>query len=1344
MDTSQQDSELDAQKKLAKELWDAVAYRDIIKVTSLLGQGADPNHQLYWSEERKREPPLHRACSGGKDNITPLHYACWGGHLKIVDYLIREVGCSTGVRDKYNMTPLHYACVEGSKDLVKYLVEELKMDVDVRNDKGQSPLDIALVYLYEGCMDVALYLMSRGCGSDEDNNAKLLCAACRCGKLDVVKKLVEQDKVDPKNVREDDNWSRTPLHFACYRGHKDVVQYLVEKVNCDIGATDDEGDTPLDLATMEGFTEIADYLKSLPQESAMTGESDSRSEENRSPPPTKNRKVTSGSLSGQRTSSAGNEQPETTGTALTDEDSDALKKLLLDNKIKVPPALRLLKFEQIQQLLRDKGHSDLAANLRTQLDEVIKWQRRYLDRLMTLMVDKETIDMCTLKLFLVGPPHVGKTTTLNRLLQVYENIRSAGDKAKHPSTLLANCIQVMALINEDEWISSKDVDEEAKMIFGYLCGNVTLDDLDLPKDEMTSGQILVSPSGEKDITPISRHEERVPHKVNTQTVQQATPADSEDKAAVDHQNKLAQIILRLGKLIKSGNYSQMTKCLGNTLLNINDVGGQPGFLEMLPALSNGPAMYLVFLDLSKELDKPYDIPFSRDGKVITPYKSMHTVKTAVSQILSSIASVRHMSEMSKPLLKNTKLKEKFDAFFTAPPVAALIGTHKDKLGRDSTDGPEKERLTREKMAEINTALKPITKTFEQILVFPKQNEPDDTSDKDANCSSDRMSFFPLDNDKGTENTEISPLRGLMNKIFYSRFGKTSLPISKNWLVLGIILRKEYQIATVEDCIEIGKRLEMNEDETKICLLYLHCIGSILYYTNVPNDDDPRWLLKRHVICLPQVIFDSISQLIIISMHSVHGGGYDTECERAELIRRGQFSLQAIERHCQLDVQVTKNIENKFLIPSQPLVKLLKYLNLLSEITHKDEDGERTTYLMPAILDCAPQDKLTNPPPDANNPEPLHITFSFGYVPTGVFCGLITRLVSQGPHEILGLTWELVEDHVKRNAVSFYVDYVHKVTLLSHDRSYEIRVERNPEQSDFSLHDLCSHTLSAILYLLNILFPKLILSIAFQCSCPKHAASKSLNSLCTLVQGRKIHFLCGRSPVSLSEGQQVWLGKHVSLGSSTELEVLQFAEDGFSFYWTKEGSRRQIKTTDDRPNALSFQSVSEKDFGHYRCEVKDQAAGIVVLTVYTALYKKETTTQLHEVTDGVPTESVHHHETTATAAQLSQHCSDEALLQLSTEIAGYGNYKHRLGLSDAEIEDIDQNPQTFFSVPGKFYAALKKWKRRSIDFDNPSNSTATYGRLVAIAAKNEDGEAIRSIHKACVKHTNMCVPLVPST
>ncbi len=99
------------------DLYEAVDNNDVPKVRSLLGQGADPNHQLYWSNEwRYKAPPLHSACCGGYleivttlvthgartdkgggiDNKTPLHYACWLGHKEVVQYLIQEVGCSTG------------------------------------------------------------------------------------------------------------------------------------------------------------------------------------------------------------------------------------------------------------------------------------------------------------------------------------------------------------------------------------------------------------------------------------------------------------------------------------------------------------------------------------------------------------------------------------------------------------------------------------------------------------------------------------------------------------------------------------------------------------------------------------------------------------------------------------------------------------------------------------------------------------------------------------------------------------------------------------------------------------------------------------------------------------------------------------------------------------------------------------------------------------------------------------------------------------------------------------------------------------------------------------------------
>ena len=720
---------------------------------------------------------------------------------------------------------------------------------------------------------------------------------------------------------------------------------------------------------------------------------------------------------------------------------------------------------------------------------VIGEQKRYLKKLDDLMTDEEAVSMQNLGLLLVGPPSVGKTTTLNRLRKNIVNITSNEEKAKLGSTLLANCHQVVAYMNKDatEWVCSEDVNEEVQVLFSYMYGNKIEN---VPSKEKTTRIEKPTKKSSETLKKVQLSTER----------QQPKPQEEETRTEkqenTDKQNKLVQIRERLQKLIKTGNYSQMASRLGSTLLHIKDVGGQPGFLEMLPAVSNGPALYLVFLDLSKELDEPYDIPFSRDNTIITPYKAAHTVEATVSQILSSIACVHHVPR-EDDLVKTSKLGEKFEKFQQIRPIAALIGTHVDKL-----ENPK------EKIKQVNVALKATTQKFAKILVLP----PSDSESL----------FFAVDNFTGTEQSDIAPIRDFMSKVFASHFKDASLPIKPKWLLLGTLLRMDYSIVSMEDCLEIGRMLEMDEEDTKFCLRYLHSIGSLMHYTNVPDD----WL-KNHVFCTPEVIFTSISQLIIAALRILHSEGHVTEFEREELIKMGQFSLEAIIKYCN-GPDVTKMLKEGEIIPAKQLIVLLQYLNLLSEIVHKDTNNPNVTrfaYLMPAILECAPQDELTNPPPpDANNPEPLHITFSFGYVPTGVFCGLITRLVSQGPHGILGLTWELVDQGVKRNHVSFYVDYVHKVTLLSHDRSYEIRVERNAEQLDFSLHDLCSHTLSAILYMVKILFPKLNLSVAFQCSCSKHATSKSLNNLCTLVQGRQIYFLCGRSPVTLSEGQHVWLGK----------------------------------------------------------------------------------------------------------------------------------------------------------------------------------------------------------------------------
>ncbi len=107
------------QEQLARDLWEAVDNDDVSKVRSVLGQGANPNHQLYWSEEwdNIELPPVHLAClrgyleitralvSGGADiekgdggiwGMTAFHYACVGRHMETVVYLSQEVKCHIG------------------------------------------------------------------------------------------------------------------------------------------------------------------------------------------------------------------------------------------------------------------------------------------------------------------------------------------------------------------------------------------------------------------------------------------------------------------------------------------------------------------------------------------------------------------------------------------------------------------------------------------------------------------------------------------------------------------------------------------------------------------------------------------------------------------------------------------------------------------------------------------------------------------------------------------------------------------------------------------------------------------------------------------------------------------------------------------------------------------------------------------------------------------------------------------------------------------------------------------------------------------------------------------------
>ncbi|KAG8225070.1 hypothetical protein J437_LFUL000049 [Ladona fulva] len=90
-----------------------------------------------------------------------------------------------------------------------------------------------------------------------ENSKKEILWAAEHGDLSLVKKLIELEGICL--LKEHDKDGYTPLHRACYNGHEDIVEYLVEK-GADLDATTSDGWQPLHSACNWNFARCAKIL----------------------------------------------------------------------------------------------------------------------------------------------------------------------------------------------------------------------------------------------------------------------------------------------------------------------------------------------------------------------------------------------------------------------------------------------------------------------------------------------------------------------------------------------------------------------------------------------------------------------------------------------------------------------------------------------------------------------------------------------------------------------------------------------------------------------------------------------------------------------------------------------------------------------------------------------------------------------------------------------------------------------------------------------------------------------------------------------------------------------------
>ena len=279
-------------------------------------------------------------------------------------------------------------------------------------------------------------------------------------------------------------------------------------------------------------------------------------------------------------------------------------------------------------------------------------------------------------------------------------------------------------------------------------------------------------------------------------------------------------------------------------------------------------------------------------------------------------------------------------------------------------------------------------------------------------------------------------------------------------------------------------LKMRDTDEALWFLHHH-VGILMHFSDVED-------VKDVVICDPQVVFDSVTDLILNSFELKQVSKF--ACDKFK--KNGQFSFKDIQK-------IAKNSKSDHLSLPE-LVKLLEHLNIIAPIRpgcHSSSPQSDEVYFMPAVLKHATEEKLYMER-SSTDPVPLMIHFQCGFVPVGVFCAMIACLVAQ--EGTLG--WILLEPgdgHILcKNKVTFRINGAFNIILISKPKWYEVHIacisttkktlQEICQQVLLTVCDTLDQVISKMKYKQNLIssrFDQSLYELGFKC--PKHPGDDHL-------------------------------------------------------------------------------------------------------------------------------------------------------------------------------------------------------------------------------------------------------------
>lgn len=190
---------------------------------------------------------------GGTARFSSIAVAAQAQNLEAVaDFLAQ--GANVDTQDADGNTALHWAAWFRQDALVHQLVER-GARVDLGNASGETPVHWAAKATNVNGLDSMTrtdrsLLSVRDCGG---YTPFIICAQNDNAPV------MEWMYLKGISVEEQDDWGRTALHWACYKGHRRAVQWLLSR-SASIVHRDHEGMTAIHWAALKGHEQVAEML----------------------------------------------------------------------------------------------------------------------------------------------------------------------------------------------------------------------------------------------------------------------------------------------------------------------------------------------------------------------------------------------------------------------------------------------------------------------------------------------------------------------------------------------------------------------------------------------------------------------------------------------------------------------------------------------------------------------------------------------------------------------------------------------------------------------------------------------------------------------------------------------------------------------------------------------------------------------------------------------------------------------------------------------------------------------------------------------------------------------------